>query len=46
MGIMVGCANREKMQQMTEDKLPFDQLPKNGNDVQIFKRMQNPLISA
>ena len=32
-GITVGYANKENMKQYIEGELPFEQLPKNGNNV-------------
>ena len=45
-GIRVGCANGNVMTQVEEGELPFDKLPTNANDVQIFDHMNVPLISG
>ena len=45
-GIRVTVANEQVMEQIGSGELPFDNIPNDINDVQLFDRMQSPLISA
>ena len=45
-GVSVSCANNGIMQQKAEEELPFDNIPGGAKDVQIFEKMQKPLISG
>ena len=45
-GINVSCANDGIMRQTAEGELPFDNIPDGAKDVQIFEKMQKPLISG
>jgi hypothetical protein len=45
-GIQVGVANNQSMKQIEKGELPFDQFPASANAVQVFPRMQSPLIGC
>ena len=45
-GIKVVVASGGIMNQTSEGKAPFKNLPKEAEDVQIFPKMSNPLLSA
>ena len=45
-GIKVQVADGKNMDQVEEGKAPFDGLPENAADVQIFPHMPNPLVSC
>jgi hypothetical protein len=45
-GIQVAGANNQSMQQIEAGTLPFDRLPTETNDVQVFPSMQSPLIGS
>ena len=45
-GIEVGCANTGIMYQTGEGKLPFNNVPKGTNEVNIFHNMHSLLLSG
>ena len=45
-GVSVSCTNNGIMQQKAEGELPFNNILDGAKDVQIFKKMQKPLISG
>ena len=45
-GISVQVADRKNMVQAEQDVTPFNKLPLDAADVQIFPNMLNPLMSA
>ena len=45
-GIKVGVANGNTMTQIEEGELPFDNIPEEAKDVQLFENMHSPLLSG
>ena len=45
-GIRVGVADTNTMDEVAEGELPFDRLPPNAKQVNLFPRMHSPLIGC
>ena len=44
--INVGCTNKRVLSQTGEGELPFDNVPKGTEDIQLFNDMHSPLLSG